>query len=143
MLYSVVSTTSCPRSQLRRRRRRDLRGRHGRQPLEMGRSTTPERIGSTTEAADRDPATAQWPFKKFFEAAPATIGTVDYYKNFMFPPAAAYKDGRSISGSAVASAAISPLEATMGATTENNRFYVMIDSDPYETAPIAGVGDDH
>jgi type IV pilus assembly protein PilY1 len=74
-----------------------------------------------------------WPFTKFFQAAaPATIGTVDYYKNFMFPPAAAYKNGLLY----IAFGSGERRNLTFGgdalATTENNRFYVMIDSDPYE-----------
>lgn len=80
---------------------------------------------------------AQWPFKKFFVAAPATIGTVTYYKNFMFPPAAAYKDGTLYLAFGSGERRNLTFPGDAGATTENNRFYVMIDSDPYEVASPA------
>jgi Tfp pilus tip-associated adhesin PilY1 len=78
-----------------------------------------------------------WPFKKFFTAAPATVGTVDYYKNIMYPPAVAYKGGAHY----IAFGTGERRNLTFGGddsdTAENNRFFVMIDSDPYETASPA------
>jgi len=74
-----------------------------------------------------------WRFRKFFQAASATIGTVTYYKNIMFPPAAAYKDGALYIGFGTGERRNLSFPGDAGATTENNRFYVMIDTDPYET----------
>jgi type IV pilus assembly protein PilY1 len=82
-----------------------------------------------------------WPFKKFFYAAPQSIKvgsvTTTYYKNFMFPPAASYSGGRLYL--AFGSGERLNLQFA-GETTdpaENNRFYVMIDSDPYEVSSPA------
>jgi type IV pilus assembly protein PilY1 len=85
----------------------------------------------------RSQPVAQWPFKKFFTAAPATIGTVTYYKNFMFPPAAALEKGLLYIGFGSGERRNLTFGGDVVATTENNRFYVMIDSDPYEVASPA------
>jgi type IV pilus assembly protein PilY1 len=84
-----------------------------------------------------------WPFKAFFTAAPATIGggagAVTYYKNFMFPPAAAYSNGTLFLAFGSGERRNLQFEGDPDATElgENNRIYVMIDSDPYETASPA------
>jgi type IV pilus assembly protein PilY1 len=78
-----------------------------------------------------------WPFKKFFAAAPATIGTVTYYKNFMFAPAAAYMDGALHLAFGSGERRNLTFGGDVADVTENNRFYVMIDSDPYEVASPA------
>ncbi|MBW2292746.1 MAG: hypothetical protein JRG94_10600, partial [Deltaproteobacteria bacterium] len=81
-----------------------------------------------------------WRFKKFFGAASATIGGVTYFKNIMFPPAAAYNNGVLY----IAFGSGERRNLTFGGdvddTTENNRFFVMLDSDPYESgAPTAAI----
>jgi len=73
-----------------------------------------------------------WPFKAFFTAAPATIGTVTYYKNFMFPPAAAFANNQLYLAFGSGERRDLQFAGDLLDTTENNRFYVMIDSDPYE-----------
>ena len=84
-----------------------------------------------------------WPFKAFFSAAPATIGggagAVTYYKNFMFPPAAAYSNNQLYLAFGSGERRNLQFEGDPDATElgENNRFYVMIDSDPYELASPA------
>jgi type IV pilus assembly protein PilY1 len=82
-----------------------------------------------------------WPFKAFFTAASATIGggagAVTYYKNFMFPPAAAFSHGQLFLAFGSGERRNISFEGDPGDTTENNRFYVMIDSDPYELASPA------
>ncbi len=82
-----------------------------------------------------------WPFKAFFAVAPATIGAgagaVTYYRNFMFAPAAAFSKGQLYLAFGSGERRNLQFEGDAGDTTENNRFYVMIDSDPYEVASPA------
>jgi type IV pilus assembly protein PilY1 len=84
-----------------------------------------------------------WPFKAFFTAAPVTIGAgvnaVTYYKNFMFPPAAAYSNNQLYLAFGSGERRDLPFEGDSDTSElgENNRFYVMIDSDPYEVASPA------
>jgi type IV pilus assembly protein PilY1 len=82
-----------------------------------------------------------WPFKKFFAAAPATIGgganAITYYKNFMFAPAVAYADGGLYLAFGSGERRNLTFAGDTDDVTENNRFYVMIDSDPYEVASPA------
>jgi type IV pilus assembly protein PilY1 len=81
-----------------------------------------------------------WPFKTFFTADPASIKvgpvTTVYYKNFMFPPAAAYSGGQLYLAFGSGERRNLPFLGDPDVTElgENNRFYVMIDSDPYEVA---------
>jgi len=77
-----------------------------------------------------------WPYKLFFEAAPVTIGAETYYKNFMFPPAAAYTSGKLYLAFGSGERRNLPFAGDPDAseTGENNRFYVMVDSDPFEMA---------
>jgi len=87
--------------------------------------------------ATADRSQPNWPFKKFFGAAKATVGGVDYYKNIMFAPSVAYKDGALY----IAFGTGERRNLTFGGddsdTAENNRFFVVIDSDPFETASPA------
>jgi len=84
-----------------------------------------------------------WPIKAFFTAASATIGTgsgaVTYYKNFMFPPAAAFSSGQLFLAFGSGERRNLQFEGDPDASElgENNRFYVMVDSDPYELASPA------
>jgi type IV pilus assembly protein PilY1 len=84
-----------------------------------------------------------WPFKAFFTAAPETIGSgagaVTYYKNFMFPPAATYSNGQLYLAFGSGERRNLQFAGDPDATElgENNRFYVMVDSDPYELASPA------
>ncbi len=85
-----------------------------------------------------------WPFKKFFAAAPVTIGGgggVTYYKNFMFAPAAAYKNGALHLAFGSGERRNLTFRGDVNNNGENNRFYVMVDSDPYEVAapPLATI----
>jgi type IV pilus assembly protein PilY1 len=79
-----------------------------------------------------------WPFKAFFTAAPETIGAgpsaVTYFKNFMHPPAAAFSNNQLYLAFGSGERRNLPFEGDPDASElgENNRFYVMIDSDPYE-----------
>ncbi len=81
-----------------------------------------------------------WPFKLFFQAAPVTIGNgpgaVTYYKNFMFPPAATYVRGKLYLAFGSGERRNLPFAGDPNATEtgENNRFYVVMDSDPFENA---------
>jgi type IV pilus assembly protein PilY1 len=73
-----------------------------------------------------------WRFRKFFAAGSATIGGVTYYKNIMSPPAAAYENGKLYIAFGTGERRNLTFGGDVGDTTENNRYYVMIDSDPYE-----------
>jgi hypothetical protein len=93
-----------------------------------GEDTVTEGLGSRSQA--------NWRFKKFFAAAPATIGTVTYYKNIMYPPAAAYKNGALYIAFGSGERRNLNFGGDVADTTENNRFYVMLDSDPYESQAL-------
>jgi type IV pilus assembly protein PilY1 len=86
-----------------------------------------------------------WPFKAFFTAAPETIGVgagvVTYYKNFMHPPAATYSNGQLYLAFGSGERRNLQFEGDPDASElgENNRFYVMIDSDPYEAAGLGTI----
>ncbi len=82
-----------------------------------------------------------WPFKAFFTAAPVTIGSginaVTYYRNFMFSPAAAFSSGQLYLAFGSGERRNLQFEGDTRKTDANNRFYVMIDSDPYGLASPA------
>ena len=82
-----------------------------------------------------------WPFKAFFAAGPVTVGggvnAVTYYKNLMFPPAAAFSNGQLFLAFGSGERRDLQFEGDDRRTDENNRFYVMIDSDPFEIASPA------
>jgi len=78
-----------------------------------------------------------WRFRKFFVAAPPKIGPVTYYRNFMFPPAAAFQNGALYLAFGSGERRNLTFAGNTSNTKENNRFYVMIDSDPYEVASPA------
>jgi type IV pilus assembly protein PilY1 len=86
-----------------------------------------------------------WPFKAFFAAGPQTTGSgagvVTYYRNFMFPPAATLSNGQLFLAFGSGERRNLQFEGDPVASEldENNRFYVMIDSDPYETGSIATI----
>jgi len=95
--------------------------------------TTPNYL---EEGAPSQPNTS---FRKFFaaKATPAaplavTAGGTDYYKSFYFPPAAVLKSGKL--WLAIGSGERSDLRrlGDGGTSTENNRFYVLIDTNFYD-----------
>jgi len=88
---------------------------------------------------DTSPPSSQpaWTFKLFFKAPTAgPYSGYTYYKNFFFPPAAAYSDGKlwlafgSGERRSLAFAGVGGDPDTIN--TENNRYYVVSDIDPYE-----------
>jgi type IV pilus assembly protein PilY1 len=83
-----------------------------------------------------------WPFKVFFRAAPKTISGDVYFKNLFFSPAAAYSQGKLWLAFGSGERRNLPFNgiaddvATPETLEENNRFYVIVDPDPYETAGV-------
>ncbi len=73
-----------------------------------------------------------WPFKKFFSAPITHVAGVDYYRSFYFPPAGALV-GRNL-WLAIGSGERGNIgfEGIAG-EDENNRFYVFLERDPFET----------
>ncbi len=84
--------------------------------------------------ATPDRSQPNWPLKTFFAAASATTAGADDYKNIMFPPAVAYKGGSLYLAFGTGERRNLTFGGDDSDTAENNRFFVMIDSDPYETA---------
>jgi type IV pilus assembly protein PilY1 len=84
-----------------------------------------------------------WTFKQVFQADVANFSGDDYYKNFMFPPAATYKNGQF--WLAFGSGERRNLKYLGDASEdENNRFYVLHDPDPLElsgTIPLLDESD--
>jgi type IV pilus assembly protein PilY1 len=72
-----------------------------------------------------------WPFGLFFQADTATDGGVTYYKNFFFSPAAAYVKGKLYYAFGSGERRSLPFTGDTDITEENNRFYVIVDTDPY------------
>jgi hypothetical protein len=79
-----------------------------------------------------------WPFKRFFSADIEFIGGDLFYKNFFFPPAATYSDGKLWLAFGSGERRNLPFEG-IADEDENNRFYVMSDLDPFErlATPLA------
>jgi type IV pilus assembly protein PilY1 len=77
-----------------------------------------------------------WPFKVFFRAAPTKIGGDTFYKNLFFSPAVAYSQGKLWLAFGSGERRNLPFEGVAGDDSENNRFYVIVDPDPYERAAV-------
>jgi type IV pilus assembly protein PilY1 len=75
-----------------------------------------------------------WPFKVFFRAAPTKIGGDTFFKNLFFSPAAAFSQGKLWLAFGSGERRNLPFEGVTGDDSENNRFYVIVDPDPYERA---------
>ncbi len=109
--------------------------------VDMGGNVWKWAIGAVGEDRVNDASSLRtqpnWPFKKFFSAAAVTIGANKYYKNLMFAPAVAYNRGKIYLAFGSGERRNLPFKGDLGATTENNRFYVVIDSDPFEVASPA------
>jgi type IV pilus assembly protein PilY1 len=96
-----------------------------------------------------DATQPSWPFKLFFTAPIATIGGTDFFKNLFFSPAAAYSGGRLWLAFGSGERRSLSFEGVGGDPDskpgENNRYYVVSDSDPYERllvpAPTLTEGD--
>ncbi len=71
-------------------------------------------------------------FVKFFEVPPATVSAVTYSKSFFYPPAGALKSGRLWVAFGSGERADLKRPGDTGSTADDNRFYSMIDHDPYE-----------
>jgi Tfp pilus tip-associated adhesin PilY1 len=74
-----------------------------------------------------------WPFKKFFTTPGVVVGSSTYYKSVFYPPLATFV-GKQLwlawgTGERTNLRFGDPAPAS---TTDNNRLYVMSDSDPYE-----------
>ena len=85
-----------------------------------------------------------WKFKQFFqaEATPSgplgvTVGAVTYYKSFFYPPAGTLKSGTLWLAFASGQRANLLQAGDTSTTAENNRFYSMTDTDPFERAATA------
>ena len=75
-----------------------------------------------------------WPFRRIFTAPVHNISGVDYYKNFFFPPAVTYVNSKLWLTLGTGRRDKVADEGVMGDSTENDRFYVLQDLDPYEIA---------
>jgi type IV pilus assembly protein PilY1 len=77
-----------------------------------------------------------WPLKIFFQAPVGNISGTDFFKNFFFSPAAAYSGGRlwlAFGSGERRSLSFAGIGGDPDSEpAENNRYYVMSDSDPYE-----------
>lgn len=80
-----------------------------------------------------------WKFSKFFQSTATsssplgvTLGTTTYYKSIFFPPAATYESSRLFLTFATGERANLKRPGDTTATTENNRFYSVIDADPLD-----------
>jgi type IV pilus assembly protein PilY1 len=100
-----------------------------------------------------DPATLcanSWPFTKFFAApafqsTPAPAGTAvansppvagDHYKSFFFPPVGTFENSTLWVGFGTGERANLPYAGVSGANVNNNnRFYGMSDTDPFDQNP--------
>ncbi len=88
-----------------------------------------------------------WDFSLFFTAKPTagsslgvTIGTVNYYKSIFFPPAATYRNGELWLTFATGERANLKKPGDASSTSENNRFYSVIDADALDrTGPHAAM----
>jgi len=89
-----------------------------------------------------------WGFELFFKAAPTptsalgvTLGTVNYYKSFFFPPAATYRNGNLWLTFATGERTQLKKLGDTSSDAENNRFYSVVDPDPLargaSTGPMA------
>ncbi len=83
-----------------------------------------------------------WPFRRFFKAPTASFGGDSYYKNLFFPPAASMIGGQLWlgfgSGERLHIGYPGDGDADdPDADDENNRFWVMTDLDPFESAGLA------
>jgi type IV pilus assembly protein PilY1 len=87
---------------------------------------------------DTSPPSSQpaWTFNLFFQAPTATISGVTYYKNLFFAPAAAYAGGQLWLAFGTGERRNLSFPGVGGdpdsVDTENNRYYVVSDPDPYE-----------
>jgi type IV pilus assembly protein PilY1 len=78
-----------------------------------------------------------WEFGRFFRAPRATISGDTYYKSFFTTPAGALDGGQLYVTLGTGERTNLGFEGVTSNTAENNRFYVLIDSDPYEN--VAGI----
>jgi type IV pilus assembly protein PilY1 len=78
-----------------------------------------------------------WEFGRFFRAPRTTISGDTYYKSFFTTPAGALDGGQLYVALGTGERTNLGFEGVTSNTGENNRFYVLIDSDPYEN--VAGI----
>ncbi|UCE87302.1 MAG: hypothetical protein JSU66_06145, partial [Deltaproteobacteria bacterium] len=73
-----------------------------------------------------------WIVKKFFSVPVATQNSVDYYKSFFFRPSGALVSGKLLLAFGSGERQNLTSLGDAGKDTENNRFYVVSDLDPFE-----------
>jgi type IV pilus assembly protein PilY1 len=86
-------------------------------------------LSDATVASQPD---TDWPFRKFFTATPYDDGSTVYYKSFFFPPAGTRKNGKIwiAFGSGERNKLL--YMSDPGTTDDNNRFYVVEETDLYD-----------
>jgi type IV pilus assembly protein PilY1 len=78
-----------------------------------------------------------WEFGRFFRAPRTTISGDTYYKSFFTTPAGALDGGQLYVALGTGERTNLGFEGVTSSTNENNRFYVLIDTDPHEN--VAGI----
>jgi type IV pilus assembly protein PilY1 len=95
----------------------------------------PLELSDATTAVDQN---ADWPFRKFF-SAPTYTDSVTYYKSFYFPPAGTRKNNKIWLAIGTGERNDLLFEGDAGTTDDNNRFYVIEESDLHDTFGAADV----
>jgi type IV pilus assembly protein PilY1 len=75
-----------------------------------------------------------WPFRRIFTAPMQTLATVDYHKNIFTPPAVSFSGTKLWLAFGTGRRDRVADEGVAGDLTENDRFYVIQDQNPHETA---------
>jgi type IV pilus assembly protein PilY1 len=91
----------------------------------------PLALSDATTASDQD---NDWPFRKFFSATPYDDGSNLYYKSFYFPPAGTRKNGKIWLAFGSGERNDLLYMSDPGTTGDNNRFYVVEETDLYDLA---------
>jgi type IV pilus assembly protein PilY1 len=92
----------------------------------------PLELSDATTASQPD---TDWPFRKFFSAKPYDDGSNIYYKSFYFPPAGTRKNGKIWLAFGSGERNDLLYMSDPGTTDDNNRFYVVEETDLYDQSP--------
>jgi Tfp pilus tip-associated adhesin PilY1 len=93
----------------------------------------PLNLSAATTATQPD---TDWPFRKFFQADSYYDGTTRFYKSIFFPPAGTRKNGKIWLAFGTGERANLLFQDSTTTTADNNRFYVVEESDVFDDAAI-------